>query len=812
MSSRAPASAVLERLSWRTADERERLAWIDRLRPVEPRAEVAEIIAGVRNGGDAALLALRERLEGAPPGELWASEDEFRAAPDRVPRSLSDALERAAAAVRRYHADQRNALRVRRVVQTAPGVAAWRRWVPLRRVGGYVPGGRAPLASSVLMIGVPARLAGVDELVIATPSGPSGEVAPAILVAARLVGVDRVLKVGGAQAIAALAYGTESVPRVDRIVGAGGGWVTAAKRAVAGDVAIDLPAGPSECVVLADADADPGLVALDLLAQAEHGPDSIAVLVTDAPALIDAVEAALPQVARGPASAGLETLQRHGHAVEVSSPSEALELAEAIAPEHLSLQCRGAAALAERVRRAGSVFIGATTPVAAGDYAIGANHLLPTGGAAAGWSGVGVETFGRWVQLQAVTAPAVSRLAPVVTALAEAEGMSAHAASVSARAVAGQGDERLDATLLLRQVDPVTPYPVEESDEMISAETGLDPDDLLRADLNILGGGPLAGAVHALRDYPADDLRTYGDMSYGRLRATLGELCGVAPSRIIPGAGADELIRLVTGLAAGPGDAVVIPTPTFGMFAVEAELAGARVVAVPRADIAVRQSPDQLRAAALDSSARLVWLCTPNNPTGEAYPLDEVRQLAGDLPSLLAVDEVYLEFAAADANGSATALSAASLQGTLPNVIVVRSLSKAYGLANARVGYLVVPEELVDRFDASRLPLSLSGPSVAMALGVLEDPVGARERQAAMVKQRRRLADAIVSRGWACLPSVTNFVAFRPDDASALAAALRDRGIILRTYSEGPMAGWLRVGAGDAAETDRILSGLEAYR
>jgi histidinol dehydrogenase len=435
VSSTVAGQQVLRRLDWSALDAAAREAWLADLRPPEPGAEVDAIIAAVRDGGDAALLELIERFDGARLDSLWVGETEFNAAEKRVSTGLREALANSVRAVEAFHGAQLDLLRGATVVETRPGVRAWRRFVPLRRAGGYVAGGRAALASSVVMLGVPARLAGVDEMIIASPPGRDGSVAAAILVAARMVGISRVLKAGGAQAVAALAFGSQSVPRVDRIFGAGGPWVTAAKRAVSSDVAIDLPAGPSECVVLADGDADPRWVAHDLLAQAEHGPDSVAVLVTDSVDLARAVETALPEAAAGLATAGsaLETLRRFGGSVIVSSLAQGLEVVEAIAPEHVSLQCAGAAELAAQVRSAGAVFIGGWSPVAAGDYATGTNHVLPTGGAARAWSGVGVEAFGHWVTVQEVTTEGVRDLAPTVRAIADAEGLPAHAASVEAR-------------------------------------------------------------------------------------------------------------------------------------------------------------------------------------------------------------------------------------------------------------------------------------------------------------------------------------------------------------------------------------------
>jgi histidinol dehydrogenase len=435
MTARVTGDAILARVRWTDLDDAARERWLADLRPPEPAAEVRQILDAVRHGGDAALRELVERHDGPRLDDLWVSPAEFEAAHAEVSPELTAALADAAAAVHAFHAEQLRMLGSSAAVEPRSGVTAWRRFVPLRRVGGYVPGGRAALASSVIMLGVPARLAGVDELIVATPPGRDGRVAPAILVAAQLVGAGGVLKAGGAQAIAALAYGTQSVPRVDRIFGAGGAWVTAAKRAVADEVAIDLPAGPSECVVLADSGANPRWVAADLLAQAEHGPDSVAVLVTDDPALADATEGALATSADGLATGerALDTLRRLGRMVLVGSIDEGIDLVEAIAPEHVSLNCAGAVGLAERLRSAGAVFVGGWTPVAAGDYATGTNHVLPTGGAARAWSGVGVEQFGRWVTIQAATADGVRGLAPTVRALADVEGLPLHAASVEIR-------------------------------------------------------------------------------------------------------------------------------------------------------------------------------------------------------------------------------------------------------------------------------------------------------------------------------------------------------------------------------------------
>lgn len=790
------ASALARRLVWDQSSQSERSEWIRGLRPPADSVDVGPILQAVRQGGDEAVRDLTLRFDGAAIDGLWVSADEIGAATESVDPTFLVAIDAAIAAVQRFHADQRDALRSERPIQTLPGVVAWRRWVPLERVGAYIPGGRAPLASSVVMTAVPALLAGVEEVIVASPPTPSGQVASTILAAAQRVGVRRVLRVGGAQAIAALAFGTESVSAVDRIVGAGNAWVAAAKAAVSARVAIDLPAGPSECVVIADAKADPELVALDLLAQAEHGPDSVAVLVTDSPEFLEAVEAWLFRAATNLSTGirALEAIRALGGAILVPDLDTALLVTEDIAPEHLSLQCADAAELATRVRQVGSIFIGAWSPIAGGDYATGTNHVLPTGGSARAFSGLGVEAFGRWIEIQQLTSTGLLAIADTVDRLADAEGMAGHGRSVRARA------ERVDQAVdgdnpvwLLRRPQPVEAYAAEPGDEDLAEQFGLDVAEIARLDMNTIPGGEYA-------EYP--------DLGYRRLRRALAQASGAPPERIIPGAGGDELIRLVTTQTLTAGDAVVIPTPTFGMFAVEAGLVGARVIEVPRQELNVRQPVEQILSAVEAHSARLVWICSPNNPTGDAFSLDEISALASGLGAIVAIDEVYLEFAEQAQGASPNSLSTASLQEQHSNLLVVRSLSKAYSMAGTRVGYLVVPPGLVERFDAARLPRSVSASSEEIAIAAIADQTTARARRAQALRQRQRLAGEFERLGWEVLTSVTNFLTFRPTDADALADGLEKRGIVLRRYPSGPLQGWLRVSARTEGDTDRLLQAV----
>jgi len=368
---------------------------------------IAPIVADVRERGDAALLEWTVSLDGPRPDGIRVPAERLREA--RVDDDVHDALRRMIAAVRRFSEAQRPG---DTVVEAAPGIVSERRWLPVAAVGLCVPSGRAPLPSSLVMTGVPARVAGVERLVVVTPRPED-----ATLVVARELGIDEVYAVGGAQAVAALAYGTDTIAPVDAVVGPGNGYVTAAKLLVSGRVRIDLPAGPSEVVVIADATASPELVAADLLAQAEHGDDSDALLLTDDVGLAEAVER-------------LVSSRPNVRVERVASLDEALARSETYAPEHLELHVAAPEGLLPRVRNAGSVFVGCSSVV--GDYAAGATHVLPTGGLARSTGGLGLETFLKPLQVVTATAEGARRAAGIVGPLARAEGLPLHAAAVRA--------------------------------------------------------------------------------------------------------------------------------------------------------------------------------------------------------------------------------------------------------------------------------------------------------------------------------------------------------------------------------------------
>jgi len=399
-----------------------------------PPAAVREILAEVRKRGDAAVREYTERFDGVRIDDLRVPSEEVRGAVDAIPGALRSALEAACEAVTDHH---RRQLR-RDETYERDGVAIAERSQPVDRAGAYVPGGRARYPSTVLMTAVPARVAGVGAVALCVPPDKDGAVGTETLAAAALAEVDEVYRIGGVQAIGALAYGTETVPAVDVIVGPGNAWVATAKREVASEGVVGVPsafAGPSEVMVIADGSEPADFAAIDLIVQAEHGPDGLAWLVTWSDDVADTVTAAVERLVAGaPRRDDIEaTLRRGGYAAVVDGPEEAIAVANLVAPEHLELMTEDPAALVVQVRHAGAVFCGPWSPASLGDYVAGPSHVLPTSGSARYAGALSVEDFVKRVHVVTASRDGLERLAPHVIALAEAEGLAAHAESVRIR-------------------------------------------------------------------------------------------------------------------------------------------------------------------------------------------------------------------------------------------------------------------------------------------------------------------------------------------------------------------------------------------
>ena len=385
---------------------------------------VRSVIDRVKEEGDRAVLDYEEKFDKVVLASLAVSEEEQQEAENLVSEDLKAAIRLAKQNIETFHAAQRFE---GKKVQTQPGVTCWQKAVAIEKVGLYIPGGTAPLFSTVLMLAVPARIAGCKEIVLCTPPGRDGKVHPAVLFAAKVAGVNRIFKAGGIQAIAAMAYGTESVPKVYKIFGPGNQYVTAAKQLVSlRDVAIDMPAGPSEVEVLADETANPIFVAADLLSQAEHGVDSQAILITTSVELQQAVKVEVErQLALLPRKEIAEESLANSKLIVVDSMTEAIELTNAYAPEHLIIETEDYLSVAERIVNAGSVFLGSLTPESAGDYASGTNHTLPTNGYAKAYSGVSLDSFIRKITFQEIKPEGLNIIGPAIELMAANEQLDA---------------------------------------------------------------------------------------------------------------------------------------------------------------------------------------------------------------------------------------------------------------------------------------------------------------------------------------------------------------------------------------------------
>ncbi|MDN5781167.1 MAG: histidinol dehydrogenase [Luteimonas sp.] len=427
---------LAESIEWSRLDAAARMRALQRptqAASTQVAGQVAAILARVQRDGDAALREFTNQFDDVVQEVFEVGDDEFAAARAAVPGDLRTAMREAAARIESFH---RAGMMQPYALETAPGVLCERVIRPIPRVGLYVPAGSAPLPSTALMLGIPARLAGCRQAILCTPPRSDGSADPAVLVAAQSTGITRLFKIGGAQAIAAMAFGTASVPRCDKLFGPGNGYVTEAKCQVAqaGIAAIDMPAGPSEVLVIADAGADPVFVAADLLSQAEHGPDSQVLLVSDSRELLAKVREQLTvQLAALPRADIARAALSGSRLIEVTTLDDAFAVSNAYAPEHLILALRAPRAWLDRVEAAGSVFLGDHTPEALGDYCSGTNHVLPTNGAARAYSGVSVASFQNAISVQSATHAGIAAIGPCAVTLANAEGLAAHARAVSLR-------------------------------------------------------------------------------------------------------------------------------------------------------------------------------------------------------------------------------------------------------------------------------------------------------------------------------------------------------------------------------------------
>jgi histidinol-phosphate aminotransferase len=804
----------MQRLVWSELDAAGRAAALARPAQRSDPAllgAVREIVDAVRDGGWDALARIAERIDGEAPRRVPvagpAAEARRMLAPDQIA-----AIELAHRNVTAFHADS---LPREHAVETMPGLTCRKVWRPLDRVGLYIPGGKTPLFSTLLMLAVPAQCAGVEEIVVVTPPRPGGGLDPVVALAAELCGIEAIWTVGGAQAIAALAFGAGEIPAVAKICGPGNAWVAEAKTyasALPGGPAIDMPAGPSELLVLADDSAGPATVAADLLSQAEHDPHAQVLLVTPAPALADAVERELSaQVPALPRAEIAGASLAQARLVLVDDLDQGLAVANGYAPEHLSLAVADPEPLIGRVRNAGAVFAGHQAAESFGDYLAGSSHVLPTDGAARSWSGISVYSFLKAMTVQQITPEAAARVAAPAAALARLEGLEAHARAADARLSPlplARGDQGVGRAERAAGPPPAPPASGRGVARLARPEilalpafdisanaNSFFPPDAIRLDANENPFGPLVeGSL-------AGDVNRYPEPQPASLKAAIAALYGIGPDNLIVTRGADDAIDVIVRTFCERGDAVALCQPTFSAYAHFAELQGARLIET-RLNKDFDFEPEPFLVAVAGQRPKLAFLCSPNNPTGNPIATADVLRVCEALPDTIVVlDEAYIEFS----DQPSLAVEATRR----PNLLVLRTLSKAYGIAGARIGAAIGAAETIALVARALPPYPLPSLSIAAALATLSPsrrPVH-EERIARIKAERARVAEAL-----AASPIVRsirsgggNFLFLEVDEPQALADRLRRLGIRVR-FRPNAAPGGVRLTIGTPVENDAALA------
>lgn len=762
------------------------IAWLTALREDEPAdvgPTVTAILRDVRTRGDEALRACTARYDGADIAEPRIAPAELDALAAAADPALRAVLERAAAHIAAFHAPQLPR------PYTLGGGRLRERIVPLDAVGCYVPGGRAAYPSTVLMNVIPARVAGVARIAVATPPRPDGTIAPAIALACRVAGATEVYRMGGAQAVAAFAYGTARVPRVDKITGPGNAWVAEAKRQVAGRVGVDIHAGPSEVLVLDDGRADPARVARDLVAQSEHDVLAIAVCVTTSRALWEALPGAVDALlAAEPNPVAARALADRGAVILAPSLDAAVGFVNRFAPEHLELEADPA--VVDRITAAGAIFVGAHTPEPVGDYWAGPNHTLPTGGCARFQSALGTADFVRRIHVVDVDAAWLRREGPAIARFAREEGLVGHARAVEVR---------------LADADPPTPadgarYALPEVRAQRAYTLEAPPDAPAKLNQNEAPDDLPAEVKAAILDRAAAlDWRRYPPFDDRELRARIAARDGWTADGVLVGNGSNELLATLFQAVVGFGETVVIPSPTFSLYPLHLAARGARLVRVPldpADDFAYR--PEAVLHAA--RGAKLVLLCSPNNPTGSVLPEGLVDRLLAETDALVAVDEAYREWCGQDLS-----------RHLGERVVLLRTFSKALAMAGLRFGYLLGPPSLCTELHKLLLPYNVNGLTRVAVEALLDRDDLVAARVAHVTRERARLAAALRGVGRRVVEGGANFLLFSSDDPPGEFRRLLQAGVLVRDLSAA-VPGHLRVSVGSVAEDDAFLAALGGAR
>jgi histidinol-phosphate aminotransferase len=771
-----------------------------------PETAVATLLADVRKKGDEAIRYWTKRIEGFDLQDLIIDNAEIQSALSRTPVELLESLQLSSSRIRRFHSFQT----VPNWTTEEMGGTLGQRFSPIERAGVYVPGGTAPLPSSLLMSVIPAQVAGVTHIAVATPPGkPDGRVPEIILAAAAIAGIDTLYLAGGALAVAAFAFGTETIPRVDKIVGPGNLFTTLAKRQVYGHVGIDGLYGPTETMVVADDTANPEWVAADMLAQAEHDVLASAILLTPSRKLAEAVQVEVARQMEDLSRAEIiaVSLAHSGGIVITADLDEACRLAGTYAAEHTCLAVKEPGQWIGKIKNAGGLFAGEYSFEVLGDYVTGPSHVMPTGGSARFSSPLNVLDFLKItsiIQLDPVTA---TRLSPHAERIAQAEQLTAHASAASKRTLKIMMKKEMIQSsfkeFIRSDIRDMEPYVPIVPFEVLSDQLGRSPDNITKLDANENPYGPAPAALEAIAS--GRWFHIYPDPEAGALREALSSYLIVPQDRLLAGMGADELIDLILRAVISPGDMVVNCPPSFGMYPFSTAVNGGQVLTVPRRDDFSLDIDLIFSTFAAHPQARVLFICSPNNPDGSTISEDDLTRLV-ELPLLLVLDEAYIEFALAGGQKS-------PYQWALQydNLVVLRTFSKLAGLAGLRIGYGIFPEWLLPHLWKIKHPYNVNVAASLAAIASLKNPQWMEEKVKLIVQERERMVQELASFEFLRpYPSYANFVLFKVEGRSAarLKLDLAQEGVLVRYFDKPGLANCIRISAGRPLDTDRLVVAL----
>lgn len=748
-------------------------------------ATVQSVFNAVNTDGDKALKRFTLQFDKANIEQFEVSDAEWNSYINEVDETLKLAIETAAKNIECFHRIQ---LRREPEVETTLGVSCWRRSVPIQNVGLYIPGGSAPLFSTVLMLGIPANIVGCPTRILCTPPDETGKINPAIAIAAKVAGIQRIFKVGGAQAIAAMSIGTASIPKVDKLFGPGNQYVTAAKvYAQRLGIAIDMPAGPSEVLVAADESINPKFVAADLLAQAEHGADSQMVFLTNsesyAELVAQEVQAQLEKLPR--AEIAMDALNNSSFVI--LEPELWSAFIDTYAPEHLIAMGKYEELVVSNVTNAGSVFIGQYTAESFGDYASGTNHTLPTAGYARAYSGVSTDSFVKKITYQRVSETGLRNLGQTVVTMAEAESLQAHANAVKVRLEKveqvnrelPENAENRSLSLVRPVLRKLTPYSSARDEFEGEASVFLDANE--------------NGLVTAYNRYP--------DPLQRAVKNEIAKIKNIATENVMLGNGSDEVLDLIFRLVCEPGlDKVAYLNPSYGMYNVLAGINQLETIAI-ELDADFTKAPNDILEQA--KTAKLLVLCNPNNPTGLLYPKPDLIRIIEAFKGVVVLDEAYIDFCPEE--------SVANLVNDYPNLIVTQTLSKSFGMAGLRIGMAIANTYWIQALNTIKPPYNLSALVQEKAIELLNS-TNWHEVTNTIIAERNRVEYflrnfPIVRR---VVKSAANFILFEVDNASQVYQFLASRGVVVRNRSsQFNCRNMLRVSIGTPEENEQFIQLME---